>query len=619
MKKLFSIVFIVISLIGFGQVPQFINYQGVARNSSGTALANTPLSLTITISNTLTTYSEQHTSVMSNSVGIFVLQIGNGSPISGTFPTFNWAAATNIVVIIDAGSGPQTMPSQPFASVPYALYAEKVAGSSSLPTGTVTGQTLFWDQTTTNWKVDKNLTNDGGHVGVGLLPAGLNNKLHVVTGVVSDSAAIFGYHFNAGPNHAGVRGVAIGAAAASTFQPISGGNFIGFNYGGGNNASAVGASGQAYSLNSDAIGVVAIGTSSNSTFNNGRSVGLYASAQGAYYPNTYSGVFDRGKVLINDTLLFPSSGNTNDILIKQSNGKAVWTNPSALPTGPWGKSGGNTFLNSISDNVGIGNSTPSAKLEVVTSPTNTGNGLTVTSLNNGGGLQINKISSTGDGLAVNMLSGATGTAVNISNLATGNEAIYINHNSNTADGIHVKANGLGAGVFADNISGGNAFRAIASLTSGTAAAVFAQSNGKGFAVHAKLGSTVGGASNVALAVEEGHIRHIQAIPVTVNTSSVGAGFIVGAISVGGGTDVKGEVVLNGVAFSGTPGAIFKINVTFNKVYTSTPIVVVTPTIYMDPLKMSYYVTSTSAGFSVWVTAGSVFASQTISFNYMVIE
>ncbi|MGZ3929998.1 MAG: hypothetical protein ACXVPQ_08360 [Bacteroidia bacterium] len=121
----------------FSQTPQKINYQGAARNASGTALSNAVLNLTISIANTSSGYSETQT-VVSNAVGIFTLHIGGGTPQSGSFAGIDWSVnPTNLNVTIDPGSGPAVTTSQQLVSVPYALYAEKAAAADLSFSGNV--------------------------------------------------------------------------------------------------------------------------------------------------------------------------------------------------------------------------------------------------------------------------------------------------------------------------------------------------------------------------------------------------------------------------------------------------------------------------------------------------
>ncbi|MGZ4037827.1 MAG: hypothetical protein ACXVPQ_08365, partial [Bacteroidia bacterium] len=91
MKKLLLFICVLASLTNWAQAPNKINYQAVVRSTSGVALANTPVTLTFSISNTSSTYYESATAT-SNNVGIVVHMIGTGTPISGSLSSFNWAA-----------------------------------------------------------------------------------------------------------------------------------------------------------------------------------------------------------------------------------------------------------------------------------------------------------------------------------------------------------------------------------------------------------------------------------------------------------------------------------------------------------------------------------------------
>ncbi len=607
MKKILAILFIVSSFVGLSQVPQKINYQGVARTPSGVALPNTPLTLAITISNTISTYSENH-SVTSNSVGIFTLLIGGGTPTSGIFSTFDWSDPAFITVTINAGFGNQTFGPQPLVSVPYALYAERVKGSAALPTGTVTGQTLYWQNSPPKWIVDNNLTNDGNHVGIGLLPIGLTNKLHVVTGggITNDRAAIFGYRQNADTNSAGVRGVAIGSTTGTgtlTFKPISGGNFIGFN---GGTGSGVGTTGQGFSNTGDAVGIMGIGTSSSSTLGSGVSVGVYGTALGSLYRNSFAGVFDRGKVMINDSLYFPTTGNPGDILVLRNSLSAGWINPGSL--GPWGRTAPNVFLNNINDEVQIGGSSATAKLQVATTSTYTGHDLAITSAGGGYALQVVKFAPTfstaGLALFSNLNTGSTGTVLTIANTGSGPGA-YIDIAGNNA--IYAKSTGTVATIHGLNWNGsGPSVQGTKSATNGNAGlfeitytaspsdALFATQSGKGAAVHAKLGPSVTGASNVALLLEDGHMRSIGATVSfsPVSTSSITAANV-GNITIAPNnlcTDVSGSAKISFPPSTILQGGYIELIINFNKAYgINNPRIVVTPV----GIGMVGYVTATT--------------------------
>ncbi len=142
MKKQ-SLLFL-LSLLGLvgmiqAQAPKSIKYQGVARNASGSALNNTALTVRLTIYDVTATgpvlFKETH-AVTTNPFGLYNLNIGQGTAITGTFAAINWGSGAKFIEQeVDFGSGFVSMGTSQFLSVPYALYAE-VSG-----TGGATGAT----------------------------------------------------------------------------------------------------------------------------------------------------------------------------------------------------------------------------------------------------------------------------------------------------------------------------------------------------------------------------------------------------------------------------------------------------------------------------------------------
>jgi hypothetical protein len=170
MKKLrFNLsVFILFSLISTivnAQVPQGINYQAVARNSSGIILSNQIVGIEITITNGNggnQLYTERHTST-TNQFGLFSLNIGSGTVVFGSFSSINWGGISAwMSVSMDASGGNNfvLMGSSQLLSVPYALNA-----ASSLDNKwTVNGNEIY--------------CNNSGNVGIGV--ATPDQKLHVM-------------------------------------------------------------------------------------------------------------------------------------------------------------------------------------------------------------------------------------------------------------------------------------------------------------------------------------------------------------------------------------------------------------------------------------------------------
>ncbi|QQS28941.1 MAG: tail fiber domain-containing protein [Sphingobacteriales bacterium] len=129
----------------FAQSPQLINYQAIARNSSGQPLVSQNIGIRLSIHQSTAAgtvqYQETH-NVTTNTQGLFNVQIGNGTINAGTFSAITWTDGENKFLQIEldpdgAGVEPYTdMGTQQLVSVPYALFGAetkwvKVNGSST--------------------------------------------------------------------------------------------------------------------------------------------------------------------------------------------------------------------------------------------------------------------------------------------------------------------------------------------------------------------------------------------------------------------------------------------------------------------------------------------------------
>lgn len=134
MKKTFLYTFLLcmLGLTAMAQSPEAINYQGVARDASGTPIPNQAIGLQISIrggspSGTIQ-YQETH-SITTNDLGLFTLQIGQGSVVSGTFATIAWSSNSHYVEVeMDptGGTAYTSVGVSQLVSVPYALHATTV-------------------------------------------------------------------------------------------------------------------------------------------------------------------------------------------------------------------------------------------------------------------------------------------------------------------------------------------------------------------------------------------------------------------------------------------------------------------------------------------------------------
>jgi len=133
MKKL-----LLIALLSMGftlavkaQAPQQFNYQGAARNTNGTALANKNITLRISIldgSSTGTVQYSEVRNVTTNALGLYALAIGatGASSVNGTIAGVTWASGLKFVKVEidpDNGTNFSLAGTAQLLSVPYALYA----------------------------------------------------------------------------------------------------------------------------------------------------------------------------------------------------------------------------------------------------------------------------------------------------------------------------------------------------------------------------------------------------------------------------------------------------------------------------------------------------------------
>lgn len=150
------------------QAPSKINFQGVARDASGSILANSSIGVRFTIksgsASGTNVYQEVH-SATTNQFGLFSLEIGGGSlaPGSGQFSAIDWSGNSFFVeTAIDplGGSNFTVVGTSQLLSVPYALYAKDGGG---------------WHQNNNDL-----FNTNTNQVGIGITSP--TSKLHVVDG-----------------------------------------------------------------------------------------------------------------------------------------------------------------------------------------------------------------------------------------------------------------------------------------------------------------------------------------------------------------------------------------------------------------------------------------------------
>jgi hypothetical protein len=137
MKKLYTILTLIITLITFAQAPQGFNYQATVRNSAGALIVNQNVNFKFNVmlnsATSLPIFSETHLAP-TDDLGQVNLVIGTGTATTGTFSTINWGTGNYYLGIeLNTGSGFVAMGTTQLLSVPYALYANS-SGNAQTPT-----------------------------------------------------------------------------------------------------------------------------------------------------------------------------------------------------------------------------------------------------------------------------------------------------------------------------------------------------------------------------------------------------------------------------------------------------------------------------------------------------
>ncbi|MDX2360903.1 MAG: hypothetical protein QNK23_08865 [Crocinitomicaceae bacterium] len=164
MKKLLSTLLFVSSLgLAWGQSPQSMTYQSVVRDATDALVASSPVGMQISILQSsptgLSVYIETHIP-STNINGLVTIEIGNGTPVAGSFATIDWSAGPYFIKTEMDPNGGTTYSisgTSQLLSVPYALYAESTGSSFSGNYNDLTNTPLI--PTTTS-----DLTNNSGFI-----------------------------------------------------------------------------------------------------------------------------------------------------------------------------------------------------------------------------------------------------------------------------------------------------------------------------------------------------------------------------------------------------------------------------------------------------------------------
>jgi hypothetical protein len=135
MKKLYTLLALVITTITFAQAPQGFNYQATVRNSAGALIVNQNVyfkfNIMLNSQTSVPVFTETHY-VPTDDLGQVNLVIGQGTATLGSFSTINWGTGNYYLGIeLNTGTGYVAMGTTQLLSVPYALYANSAGNSQA--------------------------------------------------------------------------------------------------------------------------------------------------------------------------------------------------------------------------------------------------------------------------------------------------------------------------------------------------------------------------------------------------------------------------------------------------------------------------------------------------------
>jgi ribosomal protein S6E (S10) len=362
------------------QAPDKFNYQAVVRNASGAIISNQAVAVRFTVhditASGATVYQETQ-SLTTNQFGLVNTAVGNGTVVSGTFAGITWGnGAKYLQVEIDpaGGSSYTDLGAAQLLSVPYALYAANSPAGATGPTG-ATGATGSGGGATgptgpTGSQGSQGIAGaTGAQGGQGLAgPTGPQGTQGVAgaTGAQGTQGSQ-GIQGVAGPTGAqGIQGVA-GATGAQGLPGATGAGVAGPTGPtgpAGSGSLPSGTSGQ--TLRHDGTTFVA----TSNLYNNGTSVGIGTTAPGMELDIVGTG-FNNGSLGIRsqfntwDHIYFTHDGSTAGMTV---GGGSLSIKVGSGSTGTYGDVSQNYTeairVAAATANVGIGTSTPGAKLEV---------------------------------------------------------------------------------------------------------------------------------------------------------------------------------------------------------------------------------------------------------------
>ncbi|WP_179320301.1 tail fiber domain-containing protein [Winogradskyella helgolandensis] len=272
MKSLITLsLTLLLATLGFAQ--NGINYKAIIKDNSGNVIANDLISVQFTILQGVaqtSVYKETHTPT-TDANGLIIVNIGEGTPVSGTFATIDWASDTTFLnTKINTGSGMVDMGTTEFKTVPYAINAKTATN--------VTGLEAIIEGNGTGWRLKGRDSNNYGDIGANAVDMSVSYTPSTTMGATGFLSTAMGRETTASGNE---------SMATGYYSEASGTSSIAM----GHNAKASGDYAIAMGFNPIASGQASTATGYNTTASQDYATALGYNTIASNYGSTAMGIF----------------------------------------------------------------------------------------------------------------------------------------------------------------------------------------------------------------------------------------------------------------------------------------------------------------------------------------
>ena len=174
-----------------------INYKALIKDDLGNVIANSSVDIKFKIleGDALTNVYEETHSPTTDTNGIIIVNIGEGTIINGIFDNINWGEDHHFLnVKIDTGSGFVDLGTTQFSAVPYALHAKKAAN--------VKGLEPIDEGNGNGWRLIGRNINNYDNIGFNAIDLSFVDDSNLGLGATGSYAFSLGYNGTASGEHA---------------------------------------------------------------------------------------------------------------------------------------------------------------------------------------------------------------------------------------------------------------------------------------------------------------------------------------------------------------------------------------------------------------------------------